>query len=65
MIRNQIDEIRFLRLRGKLSKGEGWEASQDRRRVEATPGCLNPKLLSHPKEFDDECEKGAGQMNLG
>lgn len=63
-IRNQIDEIRFLRLKGTLLRRESWEANLDRGRVEAILGRLNPELLSHLKEFDKEYGKGADQMNL-
>ena len=64
-IRDQIDEIRFLRLKGKLLKGEGWEANQDRRRVEEMLGTLNPELLSYLREFDEEYGKGEGLIDLG
>lgn len=63
-IRNQIDEIRFLRLKGKLLKGESWEANRDRRRVEEILGRLNPELLSYLREFDEEHEKGEDYINL-
>ena len=62
-IRNQIDEIGFLRLQGKWLKAEGWEANQDRRRMDAILGRFNPELLSPLKEFDREYEKGAGQIS--
>ena len=45
-------------------KGESWEANQDRRRVEAILGRLNPELLSHLREFEEEYEKGEGHINL-
>jgi hypothetical protein len=64
-IRNQVDEIRFLRLKGKLLKGESWEANQDRRRIEELLGRLNPELLSYLREFDEEYEKGEDHVDLG
>jgi len=64
-IKNQIDEIRFLRLKGELLKWETWEANQDRRRVEGILARLNPSLLPYLREFDDEYGKGEGHINLG
>jgi hypothetical protein len=64
-IQSQIDEIRFLRLKGRLLKGKKWEGSQDRRRTEKILDRLNPSLLSYLREFDDEYEKGEGHINLG
>ncbi len=63
-IRNQIDEIRFLRLKGELLKSERWEANQDRRRIEEILARLNPEPLTYLREFDREYEKGEGRIDL-
>jgi hypothetical protein len=64
-IQSQIDEIRFLRLKGRLLQGKKGVGDQDRGRAEEILDRLNPSLLSYLREFDDEYGKGEGQINLG